>query len=592
MEQSLRGGAGAGDTPPGVEPRTVARTRTSDDPPAGTPLTDAPDGNPPAEDSPGAPSAAGAPTGSAADEAPELPSRRVVRRIMVGLVLAMLTSMLTNSIVGTALPTIMGELGGQDRLAWVATAALLTMTASTPVWGKLSDVWGRKLLFQLALGIFIVASVAAGLAQDINWLIAARALQGLGVGGLATLPNIILGDVVPPRERGRYSGLIGMVFGVSTVLGPLVGGFLVDSPLGWRWCFLITVPLALFAFVVIQFMFTMPFVPRRDAPVDWLGAGLIFSAASTVIVLLSLGGTQFPWNSPLSYALGAGALLLTAAAVVVERRAREPIIPARLFGDRTFVLSSLGSACVGMMMFGLIIYMPQYLQMVHGMTPTVSGLMTLPLVASFLLTSIGSGYAVGGSGRWKAYPVTGMALCLFGFAALSLAYLDTGLTTVVAGQVMVGLGLGLCMQILLLATQSALPLADMATGTASVVFFRNLGGATGVAAFGAVMVGRLNGELAQASADARAQVAADAAAGTDSGARELSVGLSEAAEAAQGSPELVHSLPEPVREVVVGAFDHAMQGVFLAGIPIAVIGLVTVVFMRGVPLSGGSAAKR
>ncbi len=592
MEQSLRGGAGTGDTPPGVEPRAVARTRTSDDPPTETTLTEAPNGSAPAGDAPEASSAAGSPAGSAADGAPELPPRRVVRRIMVGLVLAMLTSMLTNSIVGTALPTIMGELGGQDRLAWVATAALLTMTASTPVWGKLSDVWGRKLLFQLALGIFIVASVAAGLAQDINWLIAARALQGLGVGGLATLPNIILGDVVPPRERGRYSGLIGMVFGVSTVLGPLVGGFLVDSPLGWRWCFLITVPLALFAFVVIQFMFTMPFVPRRDAPVDWLGAGLIFSAASTVIVLLSLGGTQFPWNSPLSYALGAGALLLTAAAVVVERRAREPIIPARLFGDRTFVLSSLGSACVGMMMFGLIIYMPQYLQMVHGMTPTVSGLMTLPLVASFLLTSIGSGYAVGGSGRWKAYPVTGMALCLFGFAALSLAYLDTGLTTVVAGQAMVGLGLGLCMQILLLATQSALPLADMATGTASVVFFRNLGGATGVAAFGAVMVGRLNGELAQASADARAQVAADAAAGTDSGARELSVGLSEAAEAAQGSPELVHSLPEPVREVVVGAFDHAMQGVFLAGIPIAVIGLVTVVFMRGVPLSGGSAAKR
>ncbi|MCP3015532.1 MFS transporter [Nocardiopsis dassonvillei] len=588
----MRGGAGAGDTPPGVEPRAVARTRTCGDPLTETPLTDAPPGDVPAGDAPGDAPAADVPAVPAADEAPELPSRRVVRRIMVGLVLAMLTSMLTNSIVGTALPTIMGELGGQDRLAWVATAALLTMTASTPVWGKLSDIWGRKLLFQLALGIFIVASVAAGLAQDINWLIAARALQGLGVGGLATLPNIILGDVVPPRERGRYSGLIGMVFGVSTVLGPLVGGFLVDSPLGWRWCFLITVPLALFAFVVIQFMFTMPFVPRRDAPVDWLGAGLIFSAASTVIVLLSLGGTQFPWNSPLSYALGAGAALLTAAAVVVERRAREPIIPARLFGDRTFVLSSLGSACVGMMMFGLIIYMPQYLQMVHGMTPTVSGLMTLPLVASFLLTSIGSGYAVGGSGRWKAYPVAGMALCLFGFAALSLAYLDTGLTTVVAGQMMVGLGLGLCMQILLLATQSALPLSDMATGTASVVFFRNLGGATGVAAFGAVMVGRLNGELAQASADARAQVAADAAAGTDSGARELSVGLSGAAEAAQGSPELVHSLPEPVRDVVVGAFDHAMQGVFLAGIPIAVIGLVTVVFMRGVPLSGGSAAKR
>ncbi|MES0833880.1 MDR family MFS transporter [Nocardiopsis umidischolae] len=508
---------------------------------------------------------------------------------MVGLVLAMLTSMLTNSIVGTALPTIMGELGGQDRLAWVATAALLTMTASTPVWGKLSDLWGRKLLFQVALGIFIVASVAAGLAQDINWLIAARALQGLGVGGLATLPNIILGDVVSPRERGRYSGLIGMVFGVSTVLGPLVGGFLVDSPLGWRWCFLITVPLAVVAFVVIQFLFTMPFVPRRDAPVDWAGAGLIFSAASTVIVLLSLGGTQIAWNSPLSYALGAAAVLLTAGAVLVERRAREPIIPARLFRDRTFVLASLGSVCVGMMMFGLIIYMPQYLQMVHGMSPTVSGLMTLPLVASFLFTSIGSGYAVSGSGRWKAYPVVGMLLCVIGFLALSQAHLDPGLTTVVVGQALVGLGFGLNMQLLLLATQSSLPVADMASGTASVVFFRNLGGATGVAAFGAVMVGRLDTELAEAAAAARAQGAADAEAGVESGASELSVGLADAAEAAQGSPELVHALPEPVRDVVVTAFDHAMQGVFTAGVPIAVLGLVAVAFMRGVPLRGGRA---
>ncbi|WP_431061474.1 MDR family MFS transporter [Streptomonospora nanhaiensis] len=524
-----------------------------------------------------------------ADDDPALPPKRVVHRIMVGLVLAMLTSMLTNSIVGTALPTIMGELGGQDRLAWVATAALLTMTASTPVWGKLSDLWGRKLLFQVALGIFIVASVAAGLAQDINWLIAARALQGLGVGGLATLPNIILGDVVSPRERGRYSGLIGMVFGVSTVLGPLVGGFLVDSPLGWRWCFLITVPLAVVAFVVIQFLFTMPFVPRRDAPVDWAGAGLIFSAASTVIVLLSLGGTQIAWNSPLSYALGAAAVLLTAGAVLVERRAREPIIPARLFRDRTFVLASLGSVCVGMMMFGLIIYMPQYLQMVHGMSPTVSGLMTLPLVASFLFTSIGSGYAVSGSGRWKAYPVVGMLLCVIGFLALSQAHLDPGLTTVVVGQALVGLGFGLNMQLLLLATQSSLPVADMASGTASVVFFRNLGGATGVAAFGAVMVGRLDTELAEAAAAARAQGAADAEAGVESGASELSVGLADAAEAAQGSPELVHALPEPVRDVVVTAFDHAMQGVFTAGVPIAVLGLVAVAFMRGVPLRGGRA---
>ncbi|MEU3015774.1 MDR family MFS transporter [Nocardiopsis sp. NPDC007018] len=541
--------------------------------------------------SPGAPDAPApqAPASPAPlpEAAPEYPPRPVVRRIMVGLVLAMLTSMLTNSIIGTALPTIMGELGGQDRLAWVATAALLTMTASTPVWGKLSDIWGRKLLFQIALGVFIVASLAAGFAQDINWLIAARALQGLGVGGLATLPNIILGDVVSPRERGRYSGLIGMVFGVSTVLGPLVGGFLVDSPLGWRWCFLITVPLAVVAFGVIQFMFRMPFTPRHRPTVDWLGAGLIFSAASTVIVLLSLGGTQIPWNSAPAYAMGVGAVVLTVAAVLVEQRAKEPIIPTRLFRDRTFVLASAGSVTVGMMMFGLIIYMPQFLQMVHGMSPTVSGLMTLPLVASFLLTSIGSGFAISGNGRWKAYTVVGMALCVVGFTVLSLTRFDPGLATVVVGQVLVGLGFGLNMQILLLAVQSALPLRDLAAGTASVTFFRNLGGAMGVAAFGAVMVSRLNAELASAATAAQEALALDTASGTDSGAQELTVGLEQAAESAQGSPELVHSLPEPVRDVVVGAFDHAMQGVFVAGVPIAVLGLVAVAFMKGVPLRGG-----
>lgn len=327
---------------------------------------------------------------------------------------------------------------------------------------------------------------------------------------------------------------------------------------------------------------------------DWLGAGLIFSAASTVIVLLSLGGTQIPWNSPAAYAMGAASVLLTVAAVLVERRAKEPVIPTRLFRDRTFVLASAGSVSVGMMMFGLIIYMPQYLQFVHSMSPTVSGLMTLPLVSSFLVTSIGSGFAISGSGRWKAYPVIGMVLCVVGFTVLSLAQVDPGLTTVIAGQMLVGLGFGLNMQILLLATQSALPVKDMAAGTASVTFFRNLGGAMGVAAFGAVMVSRLNAEIAAAAAAAQEASAAQAPAGpggADSGAEELSIGLEEAAESAQGSPELVQSLPEPVREVVVGAFDHAMQGVFVAGIPIAVLGLVAVSFMKGVPLRGGPGKK-
>lgn len=503
---------------------------------------------------------------------------------MIGLVLAMLTSMLSNSIIGTALPTIVGELGGQDRLSWVATAGLLTMTASTPVWGKLSDVWGRKPLFQIALGIFVIASICAGLAQDMNTLIIARACQGLGIGGLATLPNIILGDVVPPRQRGRYSGFIGMVFGVSMVVGPLVGGFLVDSPLGWRWCFLITVPLALVAFVVVQFFLNVPTLPRRDGPVDWLGAGLIFSAASSLILLLSLGGTQVAWSSPLALTLGAATLALTVCTVIAERRAKEPIIPARLFGNRTFVLSSLGSVCVGGMMFGLVIYLPQYLQMVHGMSPAVSGLTMLPLIGSFLTTSIGSGFAVSGTGRWKHYPVTGTVLCLGGFTALSLTDAVPGMSALIIGQILAGSGLGLCMQILLLAVQSALPVPDMASGTASVVFFRNLGGATGVAAFGAVMVTRLQTELAAAATAAAAEAG--------EGSETVSAEIAEAGRAAQGSPELVHSLPAPVREVVVGAFDHAMQAVFLLGIPIALVGLVAIACIKGAPLRGEEPTER
>ncbi len=255
------------------------------------------------------------------------------------------------------------------------------------------------------------------------------------------------------------------------------------------------------------------------------------------------------------------------------------------------MLASAGSVTVGMMMFGLIIYMPQYLQMVHGMSPTVSGLMTLPLVGCFLVTSIGSGFAISGSGRWKAYPVVGMVLCVLGFTVLTMAQYDPGPTTVVVGQMFVGLGFGLNMQILLLATQSSLPVEDMASGTASVTFFRNLGGAMGVAAFGAVMVGRLNNALADAMTAARAELEADVAAGTDSGADELTVGLEQAAESAQGSPELVHSLPDPIREVVVHAFDHAMQGVFVAGVPIAACGLIAVTFMKGVPLRGGGPAR-
>ncbi|GAA4953206.1 MDR family MFS transporter [Streptomonospora halophila] len=503
----------------------------------------------------------------AAEEAPANYSRRQILEILVGLMLAMLTSMLTTSIVGTALPTIVGELGGQDRLSWVASATLLTMTASTPVWGKLSDVWGRKLLFQIALVIFIGSSVAAGFADGMTWLLVARFFQGIGTGGLAALPQIILGDVVAPRERGRYSGFLGSVFGVATVGGPLLGGFLVDSPLGWRWCFFITVPLAVVAFIVIQRLLKLPARPRSENRIDWWGATCIVGAASAVMLLLSLGGQEFEWLSAPSYVLVAVAAVLFLGAVLVERRAQAPILPPHLFRNGTFVLGSLASAAVGMSMFGVMIYLPQYLQIVQGLSPTASGLMTLPMVLGLLTASVTSGFLVSRTGKWKIFPVTGTVLIGTGF--FTLTFLDAGssLVLVGVGVCQIGLGLGMCMQILILATQNAVKRADLASATSAVSFFRNLGGAMGVAAFGAVMTNRLHDEIAER-------------AGGSSGSSDLSSGVS-------GSPEAIHALPPAVQDAVIAAFSNAMHTVFTLGMPIAVVAFVTVLFFKQIPLRSG-----
>ncbi|MFC7326337.1 MDR family MFS transporter [Marinactinospora rubrisoli] len=506
----------------------------------------------------------GGPHAAGDDPAPRYTERQIIE-VLIGLMLAMLTSMLSNSIVGTALPTIVGELGGQDQLSWVASATLLTMTASTPLWGKLSDIYGRKLLFQISLVVFIGSSVAAGFAQDMTWLIAARFVQGIGAGGLATLPQIILGDVVPPRERGRYSGYMGAVFGVSTVAGPLLGGFLVDSALGWRWCFFITVPVAAVAFVVIQALLRLSPQERGDTRIDWWGATFIVGAASAVMLLLSLGGKEFAWNSVPSYLLGAAALVMLALAVLAERRAHDPIIPPRLFRDGTFVLASLASLAIGMAMFGVMIYFPQYLQIVKGMSPSASGLMTLPMVLGLLAASISSGRLVSRTGRWKVYPVVGTLLILAGYGTLTLVELDSSLVLVALGVTLIGLGLGLSMQILILATQNALPRADLAAATSAVSFFRNLGGAVGVAAFGAIMANRLTAELAPLAGAGGAGAAA-----------------------AAGSPEAIQALPPAARDLVVTAFSDAMHTVFLAGIPIAAVGFVVVLFLRPVPLRAGN----
>ncbi|TDD73971.1 MFS transporter [Actinomadura rubrisoli] len=493
-------------------------------------------------------------------------THRQILEILSGLMMAMLTAMISTSVVNTALPTIVGDLGGQDQLAWVASAALLTMTASTPLWGKLSDIFGRKLMFQSALLLFVIASVAAGLSQNIGELIAARAAQGLGVGGLSALAQVILGDVVEPRQRGRYSGYMGAVFGVATVAGPLLGGFIVDADgLGWRWCFYVCIPLAVIAFLVIQRVLKLPKV-RRDTRIDVFGAFTITGSATALMLVLSMGGHQFAWTSQWTYILLGAAAALLVLAVVAERTARDPILPPRLFRNRTFVLSGLTSVCIGIAMFGGMVYVPQYLQIVKGMTPTASGLMTLPLVVGLLVMSTGSGQLVTRTGRYKLFPVLGLGFVAVSMYMLSQLHVGSSKLLIGADLAVLGIGLGLTLQILILAAQNAASPADLASTTSGVSFFRNLGGAMGVAAFGAILNNRLGDELADGLG--KAHVALPAGGGK------------------LGSPDQIQALPEPFKHIVLTAFTNALQSVFMVGIPVAVIGFVAVLALKELPLRG------
>ncbi|MGP3934304.1 MDR family MFS transporter [Nonomuraea sp. KM88] len=498
-------------------------------------------------------------------------THREILEIMSGLMLAMLTSMISTSVVGTALPTIVGELGGQDQYSWVASATMLTMTVSTPLWGKLSDLFGRKLLFQTALGLFVAASVVAGMSQDMGQLIAARAVQGLGVGGLSALSQVILGDIVSPRERGRYSGYMGAVFGISTVAGPLLGGFIVDADwLGWRWCFYVVVPFAIVSFLVIQKVLKLPVV-KRETSIDIWGATTITASASALMLLLTLGGNEFEWNSVWTYFLTAIALLMLALAVLSERTARDPILPPRLFRNRTFVLTSLASLFVGMAMFGAMIYLPQYLQIVKGLSPTDSGLMTLPMVAALFVSGVISGKIVTKTGRWKLFPVAGLLVVAAGLLLLSRLHVDSSEWLIGFDVAVLGTGLGMSMQMLILAAQNGSEPRDMASTTSGVSFFRSLGGAVGVAAFGAILTNRLKDEMAEML-------------------RAANIALPGGSDVKLGSPDAIQRLPEPIKHIVLESFTSGLETVFMVGVPIALIGFVATIFLKELPLRGSTMA--
>jgi EmrB/QacA subfamily drug resistance transporter len=492
-------------------------------------------------------------------------SHRQILTVFVGLMLGMFVAALSQTIVATALPTIVGELGGQDQLAWVVSATLLTSTASTPIWGKLSDLYGRKIMFQGAIAIFLASSLGAGFSQNMAQLVGFRAAMGIGVGGLMALSQAIIGDVVSPRERGRYQGYIGSVFGLATVAGPLLGGFLVEH-LSWRWTFWVGIPVGILALLVTERVLQLPF-PRRQHAIDWLGAFFIVAGISSLLLVLSLGGKEFAWNSPWTWGLLALTAVMLALAVWQEQRAAEPIMPPRLFRNHTFVITGAAGFVVGVAMFGAIIFLPQYLQIVKGESPTASGLQTLPLVAGLLLTSIGSGRAITRTGHYKIFPVTGLLIVAVGLYLMSLLTVDTSLWVASIYMFVTGVGIGMVMQVLVLATQNAVPYRDLGVATSGATFFRSLGGAMGVAMFGALLTHRLRDTVpAQLKATGIPTSQLPPSAGT------------------QATPEQIAHLPEPIHLAVTTGFADALQTTFLAAVPFAILGFVILLFLHEAPL--------
>jgi EmrB/QacA subfamily drug resistance transporter len=502
-------------------------------------------------------------TTTAADADTAMTHREVLEALS-GLLLGLFVAMLSSTVVSNALPRIVADLQGTESgYTWVVVATLLTMTASTPVWGKLADLFNKKMLVQAALVIYSVGSLAAGFAPSMGSLIAARAVQGVGVGGLTALVQVVIASIVSPRERGRYSGYIGAVFALATVSGPLIGGLIVDSTFGWRGCFFVGLPIAALAFAVLQKTLHIQ-TAKRDVSIDYLGAGLIAGGVSVLLIWVSLAGHNFDWASVTSAWMVVLGLLLLAAAVLVELRATEPIIPLRLFRDRTTSLATFASVMIGVAMFGSTVYLSQYFQIAHGMSPTHAGLMSIAMVGGLLVSSIGTGRIISRTGRWKKFLVGGMVLVIVGLSLLSTIDDTTSLVRVGVFMAVLGLGLGATMQNLVLAVQNNTAQRDMGAASSVVAFFRSMGGSIGVSALGAV--------LSHQVVD-----------GVTSGLAKLGVDPTAGGGSSNTIPDM-STLPGPVRAVFEHAFGTATGHVFLIAAPCAAIALVAVLFIREVPL--------
>ena len=487
---------------------------------------------------------------------------RSVLIIIGALMLGMMLSSLDQTIVATALPTIAGDLHGLNHLSWVVTAYLLTLCVSTPLWGKLGDLYGRKKLYQGAIVIFLVGSALSGLSHSMVQLIVCRAVQGVGAGGLMVGSQSIVGDIVSPRQRGRYMGYFGAVFGLTSVAGPLLGGLFTEH-LSWRWVFYINLPIGVIALVAVASVLHLP-VRRTDHAVDYAGTTLLGVAVTAIVLLTTWGGVTYAWASAPIVILAVAALALVVAFVLVERVAAEPLMPLSLFRNPVFTVASSVGFVVGFVMFGAIIYIPLYQQTVHGATPTSSGLQLLPLVLGMLTTFIPSGRLVSRFGRYKMFPVCGTAVMSVGLFLLSLMQPSTPLVISALYMVVVGLGIGMVMQILVVAVQNAVPYQQLGTATSAATFFRTIGGAFGVALFGSIFDTRLFHELPRY---------------VPAGALKAFSGNT-----ISSNPAQLDALPPAIHAGVVQAFSHSLDTVFLVAVPFGVASFVLSLFLREVPL--------
>lgn len=531
--------------------------------------------------------------------APPKMSQRQVLEALSGLILGMFVSMLASTVVSSSLPVIVSDLGGtQTSYTWVVTATLLTTAISTPIWGKLADLTNRKFLYQLAIVIFVVATAIAGFSQDTHLLIAMRAVQGIGAGGLAALSQVLMADIISPRERGRYMGLFGAVMAVSTVGGPLLGGFITDS-INWRWNFFIALPFAVAALVLVQVTLKLPKREQKKATIDYAGIVFLSVAVSSLLIWVSNAGSTTTddagnalaftdlanndWWSLLTVLMVGGAIVATIIFIVVELKSREPLIPLSLFRNKTFTLSVIASIATGLAMFGSSVFLSQYMQLSRGATPTMAGIMTIPMIAGLLLSSIIIGAFISKYGKWKAYLVVGAVLLIAGSYLLSTIHYDTNFALVSVYMFLLGAGVGMTMQNLVLVVQNDTDPREIGVASSGVTFFRSLGGTIGVSVMGAALSSKV--ATLMTSSDIMDRFMAAVAETGEKGAAALeSLG--------SGTLPKVSELPHAIAIIVEDVYAQGISHSFLIGVPFAVISLIAILFMPNKPLTRMTTSER